>query len=211
METKKYYIKKELILELEILQNPDENPDVPIEPMECRIEWKSVGTGFLSKLLNERIKINPNDLICLEDSEQRAHKVESVRVWADGPRTHLYGHSQWGMSDHLLLEHVHVTSVPEHRSDLNLDSDNVVPMDIKQNRRIDHVQLPHELERHLGGDWQDKLDASLFSTFNDEDPMNDRPYRNETDLTDFMETDEQEELKQQQWGILRVIDGGKNK
>jgi hypothetical protein len=136
--------------------------------------------------------------------------VKSVRVWADGPRTHLYGESQWGMSDHLLIEHVHGTD-STHRSHLNLDSDNVVPMDIQQKRRIDHVQLPHELEQHLGPEWWDKLDASLFSTFNEDDPLNDRSYRNETDLTDFMEPDEQEELKKQQWGILRVIDGGKDK
>ena len=208
METKKYYIKKELILEIEVIQNPDEwnEPDVPINPKDCRIELKYVQDEYMSISLERAIKIDPTLLKVVEDERTRTHEVKGVRIWADGPRSHLYGPSTWGMSEHLLLETESRTET-EDRYDSSAhdsDSDNVVPMKEKQRHTLHHIHLPHEIEDATKQRWQDVVDPLNFTRWYPQEE------RTETDLTDFMEEDEREELKNKQWGILRVIDGGKD-
>ena len=186
METKKYYIKKELILEIEVVQNPNEakHPHVPIEPMDCRVEWKHKSTPDYHTKINSYLKIDPRTLVVIEDEKTRTHQVKSVKVVDDGPRSALGSISLHGMSERLLLE----TETETKR----------------------HLHLPHELNRYWGSDWEEQVEWGCMNYLDLTEGE-----RTESDLTDFMPKEEIEDdlagVQYKRWGILRVIDGGKNK
>lgn len=207
METKTYYVRKELILEIEVEQNPDKHTETPIHPMECRLEWNVKGIKPLHEQVTEILNIDPNDLRVVEDEMTRQHKVTRVRVANDGPRSSMVGPSLFGMSEKMLVETEEQTAtvaMDEIDDSEALHSDTVTPMRRKLRRSVQHLHLPHELHRHYGANWGEEIDWDYYdyATLGE-------PERTETDLTDYMPKDEIEPNKTKQWGILRVIEGGK--
>ena len=210
METKKYYIKKELILEIEVVQNEFSEPEVPIDPMGCRVEWHpNTMRGYedyysLIDQLNKCIKIDPRHLQVVEDEMMRSHSVKKVTLVEDGPRRGRLGScALHGMSKALVVE-TEEKEITYRMDDLEEDemSDSVTPMKKTETILKTHLHLPHELHRYYGDNWEDKVDFDVEYTV-----LGDLPSTS-TDLTEFMEVDEEEERR---WGILRVIDGGKDK
>jgi hypothetical protein len=234
VETKKYYVRKELILEIEVEQNPEEHnePDVPINPMDCRLEWfmpsRSVGGAEnfnWVKYLNQKIKIDTADIHVMEDAMTRCHTVKSLRVIDEGPRKEWNGAAEWGMSETLVGEQEYVSEevYDDHDLDDYEDSDNVTPLPrmVSYWKLID-LHLPHELEKHEGQNWQlafrlmdPDTDGNTYH-YNDThrfimdtyaEPS--EPERTETDLTDFMPKDEIDDVSSKSV-ILEVIEGGKS-
>ena len=230
METKKYYVKKELILEIEVEQNPEKvfEPDVPINPKDCRLEWTGTGNLDWMEHLNSKIKINPEDLHVMEDAMTRCHEVKSVRLIDEGPRKSWMGASEWGMSEDLVWEQKYVSKeVYDHDlDDLDAydDSDNVTPLPKTVSYwKLMHLHLPHEIVGQGGQDWYQELwdrdpvareDGGYY--YNDKHrffvgipPEPPEPERTETDLTDFMPKDEIDDVSSKSV-ILEVIEGGKS-